>query len=104
MIIVFKPNCPETEIQKVEKMVSDMGYEPRLIKGVEHTVLGAVGDENLHMSLEALKNIPCIEDVHPIQKVQTRKPGNSSGKFHIQNREPGNRREKISDHRRPLRH
>ena len=38
------------------------------------------------------------------EKVQTRKPGNSSGKFHIQNREPGNRREKISDHRRPLRH
>ena len=68
MIIVFKPNSPEAEIKKVEKMVSDMGYEPRLIRGVEHTVLGAVGDENMHMSLEALRNLPCIEDVHPIQK------------------------------------
>ena len=68
MIIVFKPNSPEAEIKKVEKMVSDKGYEPRLIRGVEHTVLGAVGDENMHMSLEALRNLPCIEDVHPIQK------------------------------------
>lgn len=68
MIIVFKPNSPEAEIKKVEKMVSDMGYEPRLIQGVEHTVLGAVGDENMHMSLEVLRNLPCIEDVHPIQK------------------------------------
>ncbi len=68
MIIVFKQNSQESEIRKVEKMVSDMGYEPRLIRGVEHTVLGAVGDENMHMSLEALKNLPFIEDVHPIQK------------------------------------
>ncbi len=68
MIIVFKPNTPEPEIKKIEKMVSDMGYEPRLIHGVEHTVLGAVGDENMHMSLEVLKNQPCVEDVHRIQK------------------------------------
>ncbi len=68
MIIVFKPNSPDAEIKKVEKMVADMGYEPRLIRGVEHTVLGAVGDENMHMSLEALRNLSCIADVHPIQK------------------------------------
>ncbi len=68
MIIVFKPNSPESEIKKVEKMVLDMGYEPRLIHGVEHTVLGAVGDENMHTSLEPLRSLPCIEDVHPIQK------------------------------------
>jgi len=68
MIIVFKPNSPANEIEKVEKLVSDMGYEPRLIKGVEHTVLGAVGDENNHMSLEVLKNLPFVESVMPIQK------------------------------------
>ena len=68
MIIVFKPNSPANEIERVEKMVAEMGYEPRLIKGVEHTVLGAVGDENVHMSLEVLKNLPYVESVMPIQK------------------------------------
>lgn len=98
MIIVFKPNCPETEIQKVEKMVSDMGYEPRLIKGVEHTVLGAVGDENMHMSLEALKNMPCIEDVHPIQKkykLASREIHPENSVFKIGNQEIGGKKFQI---------
>ena len=81
MIIVFKPNSSDQEIEKVEKLVADMGYEPRLIKGVEHTVLGAVGDENLHMSLEVLKNLPVVEDVLPIQK----KYKLASREFHAEN-------------------
>lgn len=68
MIVVFKPHSKEEDIAKVAEIVSGMGYEPRLIRGVEQTVLGAVGDENMHMSLEALKNMPCVENVLPIQK------------------------------------
>ncbi len=68
MIIVFKPNSPEKEIRQVEKIVRGLGYDPRLIKGVEHTVLGAVGDENSNASLEVLRNMPCVERVVPIQK------------------------------------
>ncbi len=68
MIIVFKANASERDIAKVQDLVTGMGYEPRLIKGVEQTVLGAVGDENSHKSLEVLRNIACVKDVLPIQK------------------------------------
>lgn len=68
MIIVFKPNSPEEKIQEISKIISDLGYEPRIIKGVEHTVIAAVGDEQMHRSLEILKMFPFIENVIPVQK------------------------------------
>ncbi len=68
MIIVFKPHTPDERINEVSKIISDLGYEPRIIRGVEHTVIGAVGDEQIHRSLEILKMFPFIENVIPIQK------------------------------------
>ena len=68
MIIVFKPHTPEDKINEVSKMIEHLGYEPRIIRGVEHTVIGAVGDEKIHRSLEIFKSFPCVADVIPIQK------------------------------------
>ncbi|MEI6424288.1 MAG: 3-deoxy-7-phosphoheptulonate synthase, partial [Lentisphaerota bacterium] len=68
MIIVFKPHTPEEKINEVSKMIIQLGYEPRIIRGVEHTVIGAVGDEKIHRSLEIFKSFACVEDVIPIQK------------------------------------
>ncbi len=68
MIIVFKPHTPEEKINEVSNMIVQLGYEPRVIRGVEHTVIGAVGDEKIHRSLEIFKSFPCVEDVIPIQK------------------------------------
>ena len=68
MIIVFKPHTPEDKINEVSKMIEQLGYEPRVIRGVEHTVIGAVGDEKIHRSLEIFKSFPCVADVIPIQK------------------------------------
>jgi len=68
MIIVFKPNATEENIQDVSSMIEKLGYEPRIIRGVEHTVIGAVGDEKIHKSLDFFKTFPFIEDVLPIQK------------------------------------
>ena len=68
MIIVFKPDASEEQIQSVSDMIVKLGYEPRMIKGVEHTVIGAVGDEKIHQSLEVFKTFPFIADVLPIQK------------------------------------
>ena len=68
MIIVFKPHTSEENIQIVSKLIIELGYEPRIIKGIENTVIGAVGDELLHQSLDGLKNYPFIQSVMPIQK------------------------------------
>ena len=68
MIIVFKPHATEENITQVSRQIEKLGYEPRIIKGIENTVIGAVGDEILHQSLEGLKNYDFIQNVLPIQK------------------------------------
>jgi len=68
MIIVFKHNATEEQINSVAESISQLGYEPRIIRGVEHTIIGAIGDEKIHRSLEVFKTFPYIEDVLPIQK------------------------------------
>jgi 3-deoxy-7-phosphoheptulonate synthase len=68
MIIVFKPHTSEEDIQDISGKIEKLGYEPRIIRGVEHTVIGAVGDEQMHKSLEVFKTFDCVEDVLPIQK------------------------------------
>lgn len=68
MIIVFKPNTPEDKIKEVSDLIYRLGYEPRVIKGIQNTIIGAVGDELLHQSLERLSNYPFVENVLPIQK------------------------------------
>ena len=68
MIIVLKHNVKEEEIKIVTEKISEFGYEPRVIKGVENTVIGAVGDEEMHQTLEVLNNFDCVEKVLAIQK------------------------------------
>ena len=68
MIIVFKPNVSPAEVDEVKRHVIDLGYDPRVINGVERVVIGAVGDELSHRSLEILRGMACIENVLPIQK------------------------------------
>jgi 3-deoxy-7-phosphoheptulonate synthase len=68
MIIVFEPHTSEEKIQEISDLIKKMGYDPRVIRGIENTVIGAVGDEILHQSLERLKNYPFIQSVLPIQK------------------------------------
>ncbi len=68
MVIVFKPHAPEADIQAVSGMIESLGYEPRLIRGVERTIIGAVGDEKIHRSLEFFKAMPSVDDVLRVQK------------------------------------
>lgn len=68
MIIVLKPHSPESKIKEIAELTSKLGYEPKIIKGVEHTVIAAVGDERNHQSLESLKSHPYVQNVLPIQK------------------------------------
>ncbi|HKK69271.1 MAG TPA: 3-deoxy-7-phosphoheptulonate synthase, partial [Bacteroidales bacterium] len=68
MIVVLKPDISDELIDEVEQHVIELGYEPRLIKGVQRTVIAAVGDETCHRSLELLRGMDVVENVVPIQK------------------------------------
>jgi 3-deoxy-7-phosphoheptulonate synthase len=68
MIIVLKPHATRKQADEVKKHVIELGYDPRVIHGVERTVVAAVGDELSHRSLEILRGMPIVENVIPIQK------------------------------------
>ena len=68
MIVVLKINSSEPAIQQVAEAVKKFGYEPRLIRGVERTVIACVGDERGHHTLESLIVYPQVESVTPVQK------------------------------------
>jgi 3-deoxy-7-phosphoheptulonate synthase len=68
MIIVLRVGSAEQEVQQVVDAVKQFGYEPKLIRGVERTVIACVGDERNHHTLESLIVLPQVESVTPVQK------------------------------------
>ncbi len=67
MIIVLKAGSSKEEVARVEQRVTDLGYRPHSIYGVERTVVGAVGHED-KTPLQALETMDCVEAVIPILK------------------------------------
>ncbi len=68
MIIVLRAHATETDIQTVSELVCSLRYQPRIIRGVEQTVLACIGDELSNRSLEVLKTLPAVESVFPVQR------------------------------------
>lgn len=68
MIIVLRPKCSKREESAVLTEIRRLGYRPHVMRGVERTVIGAIGDERTHHTLEALTVLPQVESVMPIQK------------------------------------
>ena len=68
MIIVLKKNISRKQEQEVLKAIKHLGYKPHVMRGVARTVVGAIGDERRHKSLEVLSALPQVESVMPIQK------------------------------------
>jgi 3-deoxy-7-phosphoheptulonate synthase len=68
MIIVMKQGAPEADLQHVVEVIEKLGYKAHLIRGVERTVVGAVGDERDKTRLESLKTLAGVDDVVPILK------------------------------------
>ncbi len=68
MIIVMKKSATEDEIEKAVKNINDLGYEEHVIKGVERTVIGAIGDERGKYMLESLASLNGVDNVVPILK------------------------------------
>ncbi|GAB4344948.1 MAG: 3-deoxy-7-phosphoheptulonate synthase [Candidatus Abyssubacteria bacterium] len=68
MIIIMKRDATEENLQHVVEVIEKLGYKAHLIRGVERTVVGAVGDERGKARLESLKAVPGVENVVPILK------------------------------------
>lgn len=68
MIIVLKPNTAKKDEMLVLKEIRKLGYRPHVMRGVERTVIGAIGDERTHATLETLITFPQVEKVMPVQK------------------------------------
>jgi 3-deoxy-7-phosphoheptulonate synthase len=68
MIIILKPGISKKDESAVLKEIRILGYRPHVMRGVERVVIGAIGDERTHQSLETLSSWPQVERVVPVQK------------------------------------
>jgi len=70
MIIVVKPNITKKDEAAVLQEIKRLGYRPHIMRGVARTVVGAIGDELTHKSLESLIALfpQVVESVMPVQK------------------------------------
>ncbi len=71
MIIVMQSGATEKEVEEVISKVEELGYQPHIIRGVQRTVIGAVGDERGKARLQTLEALPGVERVvrilHPFK-------------------------------------
>ncbi len=65
MIIVLKPNAPDTVARELLDQIEQKGLKPLHMPGAERVVLGALGDERVLAEL-ALEAHPHVESVKPI--------------------------------------
>src|SRR5437870_4595344 len=70
MIIILKPGISKKQESAILKEIRRRGYRPHVMRGVARTVIGAIGDELTHRSLETLAMVfpQIVESVTPIQK------------------------------------
>src|SRR5437762_13388339 len=70
MIIVLKPNISKKQETTLLREIRRRGYRPHIMRGIARTVIGAIGDELTHQSLETLVTVfpQTVESVMPVQK------------------------------------
>ncbi len=70
MIIVLKPGIGKKQETTILREIRKRGYKPHVMRGVARTVIGAIGDELTHQSLETLAVVfpETVESVMPVQK------------------------------------
>ena len=67
MIIIMKSHVADSEIAAVEKKLQAMGMGANVSRGIERTVIGAIGDER-KVDKEALEALPGVENVVRVMK------------------------------------
>ncbi len=65
MIIVFKPNATEQDIDHVADRLRELGLKSQMSRGEERTIIGVIGDERL-LDNQPLSVFPGVESVTPI--------------------------------------
>lgn len=68
MIIVMKRNATEQEIQNVISWIESVGYKAHPSRGIERTIIGAVGDERGKNELKSAEHLAGVEKTMPILK------------------------------------
>jgi 3-deoxy-7-phosphoheptulonate synthase len=61
MIIVMESGASDQQIEYIMERIKDLGYEPHPIRGVERTVIGAIGDERGKGLLQGLISVEGVE-------------------------------------------
>ena len=67
MIIIMKESASAKEIESVEKLLAEFGFQTHPIQGEKKTVIGAIGDKRL-LSMNQILTMDGVENVVPIMK------------------------------------
>lgn len=68
MIIIMRKGAQETEISAVIDRVKGLGFGVHLSRGVERTIIGAIGGDRESLAALNLEAAPGVEQVTPISK------------------------------------
>lgn len=67
MIIIMRPGATDEQINHVTEKLKQHGFGIHLSKGVERTVIGAIGDKSA-IELETIEMLPGVSEIVPIRK------------------------------------
>ncbi|MCX5751009.1 MAG: 3-deoxy-7-phosphoheptulonate synthase, partial [Candidatus Saganbacteria bacterium] len=67
MIIVMHPNATEAQINQVAGKLKQHGFGVHLSKGVERTIIGAIGDKST-LELETIQMLPGVSEIVHVSK------------------------------------
>ena len=65
MIIVLRPDATKKQVDHIIERVKKLGLKPWVSKGVERTIIGVIGDEEV-LRIQPLEVFPGVEKVMPI--------------------------------------
>ena len=67
MIIICKPEATDEQIAHIEDAIRKWGLKPHTSRGIERTVIGVIGPEDL-IREKPLVAFPGVADVTPVMK------------------------------------
>lgn len=67
MIVILKPRAPEAEVEKLLNYIKGEGLSVDVSKGVDHKLLGLVGDTQ-NMDISKLKSYQIVDEVLRVQE------------------------------------
>jgi 3-deoxy-7-phosphoheptulonate synthase len=67
MIIVLRPGAKQKDIDHLVSKIKKLGLKPWISKGVERTIVGVIGEEDV-IRIQPLAAFPGVEEVLPILK------------------------------------